>query len=200
MMVMRYAAAYPEHVSRIVQIGPLGRVTPTRYPDSLVAHDRVPVPDSASMAELARWRAEGLAERDQRAYCERDYQINRVRLVGNPKLAVQVPDLCDMPNEWPANQERHGRLLFTSIVAMEPPGWERFARLDIPVLTIHGTQDRNAPYGGGREWAAHLPQARLLTVRGAAHMIWLDAPDLVYPAIEEFLRGAWPRDAAPVPH
>jgi pimeloyl-ACP methyl ester carboxylesterase len=105
-----------------------------------------------------------------------------------------------MPNEWPANQERHGRLLFTSIVAMEPPGWERFARLDIPVLIIHGTQDRNAPYGGGREWAAHLPQARLLTIRSAAHMPWLDAPGLVYPALEEFLRGAWPRAAASVPH
>jgi pimeloyl-ACP methyl ester carboxylesterase len=42
----------------------------------------------------------------------------------------------------------------------EGPAWERYAALRIPVLTIHGTQDRNAPFGGGREWVAHLPEAR----------------------------------------
>jgi hypothetical protein len=57
----------------------------------------------------------------------------------------------------------------------------------------------HAPYGGGREWAAHLPDARLLTVRNAAHMLWLDAPGTVFPAIERFLKGAWPDAAARVP-
>jgi pimeloyl-ACP methyl ester carboxylesterase len=39
----------------------------------------------------------------------------------------------------------------------------------MPVLTIHGTKDRNAPYGSGREWAFNLPNARLLTIKGGAH-------------------------------
>ena len=38
------------------------------------------------------------------------------------------------------------------------------ARVRAPVLTIHGTWDRNAPYAGGREWALTLPDARLITV------------------------------------
>jgi pimeloyl-ACP methyl ester carboxylesterase len=199
MLVMRYAAEYPGRVTRIVQLGPLARDFRTQFPDSLVAHDSAPVPDPAEVAELARRRAEGLATRDPRADCEADYRVQRVTLVGDSRLAERVPDLCAMPNEWPSALARHFPLLFGSIVRDTGPAWERYARLDIPVLTIHGTQDRNAPYGGGREWAAHLPDARLLTVRDAAHMLWLDAPGTVFPAIERFLRGAWPDAAARVP-
>jgi pimeloyl-ACP methyl ester carboxylesterase len=148
---------------------------------------------------LARRRAEGLASRDPRADCEADYRVHRVTLVGDVRLAERVPDLCAMPNEWPSVLDRHFQLLFGSIVRDPGPTWERYARLEIPVLTIHGTQDRNAAYGGGREWAAHLPEGRLLAVRGAAHMLWLDAPNVVFPALERFLGGEWPPGAARVP-
>ena len=73
--------------------------------------------------------------------------------------------------------------------------WSTFAKVAMPVLTIHGTRDRNAPYGAGREWASHLPVARLLTIPGAAHMPWIDQPDLVFRAIDTFLKGQWPAGA-----
>jgi proline iminopeptidase len=195
MMVMRYAAAHPERVERIVQIGPVSRVFGTRYPDSLVAHDARSVTDSAAYARLLQLRAEGLAARDPHADCEREYRVLRGRLVGDQRLAPRVPDVCALTNEWPVHLDRHQRWIFTSFARAEPPSWERLAAVAVPVLTIHGTQDRNAPYGGGREWAGHLPNGRLLTVRGAAHMPWIDAPGVVYPALDRFLGGAWPPGA-----
>jgi pimeloyl-ACP methyl ester carboxylesterase len=69
---------------------------------------------------------------------------------------------------------------------------EDVARVTVPVLTIHGTQDRNAPYGGGRQWALELPNARLLTINAAAHQVWVDAPAAVLGAVDTFLRGEWP--------
>jgi proline iminopeptidase len=192
MMVMRYAIAHPERVERIVQIGPVSATFGTRYPDSLVAHDVVSVTDSSAYAGLLRLREEGAAARDPRADCEREYRVLRGRLVGDQRLAARVPNLCAMPNEWPLRVGPHQRWIFTSFARSEATSWERFAALTVPVLTIHGTQDRNAPYGGGREWASHLPNGRLLTVRGEAHMPWLDAPGLVYPALERFLSGQWP--------
>jgi proline iminopeptidase len=198
MMVMRYAAEHPERVERIIQIGPVARKFRTPFPDSLVARDSVPVPDSASAAGLERERAAGLPERDPRGYCELDYRVNRARLVSTSRLADRVPNLCAMPNEWPTALQRHFILLFTSIALNDPPPWSRYAELRIPVLTIHGTQDRNAAYGGGREWVSHLPDARLLTIRGAGHMPWLEAPDVVFPAIARFLGGEWPQNAARV--
>ena len=64
-----------------------------------------------------------------------------------------------------------------------------------PVLTIHGTKDRNAPYGSGREWAMTLPEARLVTVPGAGHLSWVEAPGLVFTSINTFLDGKWPTTA-----
>jgi pimeloyl-ACP methyl ester carboxylesterase len=43
-----------------------------------------------------------------------------------------------------------------------------------------------------------LPNARLLTVTGAGHAPWIEAPDLVFRAIDVFLRGAWPAEAEQV--
>src|ERR1700745_3637152 len=64
--------------------------------------------------------------------------------------------------------------------------------LRVPVLTIHGTKDRNAPYGGGRQWSMLLPESRLVSVPGAAHMSWIEAPELVFSSIDTFLKGEWP--------
>ena len=69
---------------------------------------------------------------------------------------------------------------------------EEVAKVNVPVLTIHGTKDRNAVYGSGREWAFMLPNARLLTIAGAAHAAYVEAPEVILPAINTFLNGKWP--------
>jgi pimeloyl-ACP methyl ester carboxylesterase len=70
-----------------------------------------------------------------------------------------------------------------------------YARATAPVLAIHGRGDRSSPYGGGREWAIRLPNARLVTIANAAHVPWIEDPDTVFDAIGTFLDGAWPASA-----
>ena len=73
---------------------------------------------------------------------------------------------------------------------------ERTRALKQRVLTIHGTRDRNAPYGSGREWAGSLlSNARLVKIEGGAHQCFAEYPDRVFPAIETFLAGGWPKNA-----
>ena len=72
---------------------------------------------------------------------------------------------------------------------------EDLAPVKSPVLAIHGTKDRSAPYGGGRDWALMLPNARLLTIEGVAHAPWIEAPEGVLGPIQTFLDGAWPEAA-----
>jgi pimeloyl-ACP methyl ester carboxylesterase len=62
-------------------------------------------------------------------------------------------------------------------------------------LTIHGRNDRNAPYGSGREWAFYLANARLVTVENAAHLPWIERPEILSAAITTFLDGKWPKTA-----
>ena len=45
------------------------------------------------------------------------------------------------------------------------------------------------------EFGRALPDARLVTVKGAAHASWLDDPVTVFSAIRQFLRGEWPLGA-----
>jgi proline iminopeptidase len=37
------------------------------------------------------------------------------------------------------------------------------------------------------EWTTALPNARLIKIAGASHFPYVERPDLVWPAIEEFL-------------
>jgi len=198
LMVMMYAADHPDRVERVVQIGPVPRKYGTKYPRDLTADDLPPIPDSAGAAEIGRLRQSEIATQNPMAHCRRELELTRAALVGDPRLADKVPDVCEYENEWPANFGRHTQNQFVgSIVPLDIP-WTTFAKVTVPVLTIHGTHDRNAPYGSGREWVSHLPNARLLTVPGAAHMPWIDQPALVFGALDRFLKGDWPPEARPV--
>ncbi len=198
LMVMIYAADHPDRVDRVVQIGPISRAYGTRYPRELTADDLPPIPDLAANVELDLLRRSEIATQNPMAYCRREHELFRASLVGDARLADKVPDVCEYENEWPANFRRHMQNLFVGSIVPLDMRWTSFAKVAMPVLTIHGTHDRNAPYGSGREWVSHLPNARLLTVPGAGHMVWIDQPTLVLGAIDQFLKGGWPRDARPV--
>jgi len=193
-MVVLYAMAHPERVERLVQLGPVPRRFGTRYPESLTHVDTVPVVDSAAAARIDSLERTEWARTHQRELCEESWSVFSRRLVGHPDRAGRLPNPCDMENEWPASLGRHLEHHFGAIQHLDIP-WEQLGKVKAPVLTIHGTWDRNAPYAGGREWAMMLPNARLVTVEGAAHQLTVDAPEIVLPAIEEFVSGRWPRKA-----
>ncbi len=191
LMVVLYAMKHPDRVSRIVQLGPVPRKYDTEYPASLLYRDSVPVPDSASAARIDSLERSGYARSHPREFCERERQVNQVRLVGNPANVSRLQSPCDMPNEWPSHLERHFRFHFGGVQQLNVSR-NSVARVRVPVLTIHGTHDRNAPYASGREWALTLPNGRLLTIEGAAHQVSADAPEIVLAAIDTFMTGKWP--------
>lgn len=195
MMVVLYATQHPEHVERIVQIGPVPREFGAKYPPEYTARDADKVPDPGQMKSLEKLRAEGFEKAHPREYCEKDWGVTRTMLVGNPANAERVgPGYCEFSNEWPMNLDKHFEASIGSIERLHIRH-EGLAKVTMPVLTIHGTKDRNAPYGSGREWATTLADARFVSVDGAAHFPWLDNPELVFSSIDEFLNGRWPAAA-----
>jgi pimeloyl-ACP methyl ester carboxylesterase len=102
-----------------------------------------------------------------------------------------------MQNEWPTNLQRNFQFAFESVKTLDIPK-EQLKKVTQPVLTIHGTKDRNAVYGAGREWAMMLPNARLLTVKEAAHQVFAEYPEVVFSATRTFLNGSWPKTAEKV--
>jgi proline iminopeptidase len=193
LMVVLYAMAHPDRVERLVQLGPVPRKFGTEYPASLLHQDSVPVVNPAAAARLDSLERAGWMTEHPREFCE-ESRVNAVRLVGDPAKAARLPNQCDMPNEWPVNLQRHFESHFAGVQQLDVPK-EAVARVKVPVLTIHGTWDRNAPYAAGREWALTLPDARLITVERAAHQVATDAPGVVLPAIDQFVSGRWPARA-----
>jgi proline iminopeptidase len=190
-MVVLYAMDHPDRVERVVQLGPVPRKFGTEYPASLAHSDPVPVIDSATAARIDSLERSEWAGEHPREFCEESRRAFEVRLVGDPSNAAGLMNPCDMPNEWPVNLERHFGHHFAAVQRLDVSK-ESVARVRVPVLTIHGTWDRNAPYAAGREWALTLPNARLITIEGAAHQVTADAPEVVIPAIDAFVGGRWP--------
>ena len=89
------------------------------------------------------------------------------------------------------------RNLVPSIQKLQFPA-EETANVKTQVLVVHGDKDRNAAYGGGRDWALLWPDARLVTVENAAHAPWIEAPEVVFGSIHTFLDGEWPETARKV--
>ena len=193
LMVILYAMDHPDRVERLVQLGPVPRKFGTEYPASLLHRDAAPVVDSAAAARVDSLERVGWAREHPQEFC-RESRIFAVRLVGDPSKAAGLMDPCDMPNEWPINLQRHFEHHFAGVQRLDVPK-HAVARVGVPVLTIHGTWDRNSPYAAGREWALTLPNARLITVERAGHQVTADAPETVVPAIDEFVAGGWPRRA-----
>lgn len=194
-MVILYAREHPERVTRIVQIGPVEMTSDAqrsaRRQIDFTALG-VPPPDLQKMKEA---RERGDNEKSTRDFCDVQWKVLRYMLVGNPaRVNLVDTTFCQFENEWPVNFTPHITRILESMKAA-PLAKADVANVTVPVLTIHGTEDRNAPYEGGKEWAASLPEARLLTVRGAAHAVWIDDPVVVFGSVREFLRGNWPYGA-----
>jgi pimeloyl-ACP methyl ester carboxylesterase/ketosteroid isomerase-like protein len=197
LMVAMYTIDHPERVARLVQIGPVPRKAGTQYPKRL-SNGMGDVFDVAE--DTNKWRemkAQGMAESAPREFCEADAKVFRLILIGNPAHASRIKSNCDFPNEWPVNADKHFEHLFMSMNTVNITAAD-LAKITMPALVIHGTKDRNAPYGSGREWAMSLPDARLVTVDGAAHVSWADDPIAVFGSLREFLRGNWPLTAEKV--
>ncbi len=60
----------------------------------------------------------------------------------------------------------------------------------LPVLVLVGAQDRLTPVDHSREIAAALPDAHLVVVEGAGHMVVLERPELVTLQLRALLRRA----------
>jgi pimeloyl-ACP methyl ester carboxylesterase len=193
LMVILYAMKYPDRVNRVVQIGPAQPNAATQYPANLTGAD----PTLAALpGKLAQLRTAGPPANPKEA-CEKFWAVLREGMVANPEDAGKINwSPCDYPNEllfmkhWTEN-------IFPSIQSLRL-SLEELSKVSVPVLTIHGDKDRQASYGAGREWASILPNARLVTVEGAAHVPWIEAPEKVFSSIETFLDGAWPESAEPV--
>lgn len=64
---------------------------------------------------------------------------------------------------------------------------DRLGEIRLPTLVINGTADRMTPLKYGRFLADQIPDAQLLIVEDAGHMVTLEKPEAVAAAVRRFL-------------
>lgn len=122
-------------------------------------------------------------EGDDDEAAEGVYQIVAGLILGDDELAAEwIPKwrarrAAGMPMENAA-----GALLGRDDVT------DRLGEIECPVLVIHGTADQAIPLAHGAAVAAAVPDGRgVVEVDGAAHAPNMSHPDVVNPALAEFL-------------
>lgn len=193
LMIGLYAVRHPARVNRLLQIGPSQPDTSTQYPPDLMNADSVLQEAFAQIGELQK---QGRSDDPEEA-CKQFWSILRFIYVANPADAQKIQwGRCELANE--RNSLKYFNQFLLPSLQNVHLSVQDLKDIKAPSLIIHGKKDRSAPYGGGRDWASMLPNARLLTIENAAHVPWIEAPDIVMPAIRTFLDGHWP-DAAQKP-
>jgi pimeloyl-ACP methyl ester carboxylesterase len=187
-LVLHYAAAHPDRVAGVISLGPTGYAVGRGGPPP---PDEVAVDVLARLTEFMRTPYPG----DDEARCRAAWALLAPLYVADPVHAPRIEawGRCEQANER-ASLAYWLRYVEPSLRAASVSA-AHLARITCPVLVVHGDRDRSAPYAAGQAWVAHLPNARLLTVRGAAHAPWIEAPGTVVPALRRFLDGEWPADA-----
>jgi pimeloyl-ACP methyl ester carboxylesterase len=180
-----YALKFPERVDRIVQIGAMAPDSSKRYPSHLTNTDSTLQEFFVKMQELEKERA----STDPIQFCKKFWSLLRPIYVANPADADKLKwENCHLITERNLMPHLMNNLLPSihkaTVTAASAAG------MKASVLTVHGTKDRSSPYGGAVDWVSILPNARLLTVEGAAHAPWIEAPEKVFGAVRAFLKGS----------
>jgi proline iminopeptidase len=193
-VVALYAMEHADSVSRVVQICPIAPDITKQYPPDLSNMDAT---TARVFTQLAQMQTEG-GPSDPVEACNRVWSVLRPLYVLDEADVGKISRMgfCELANE--RNMMRHFQSNIMPTLQCLKISAADYARASMPVLTIHGTKDRNAAYGGGLDWARSLPDARLVTVDDAAHVPWIEASQLVFGSIATFLDGSWPAAARKV--
>jgi proline iminopeptidase len=190
LIVAEYLRSHPHRVARMVFLLPTG---PNRDEAFLYYGHPPAVSDTAALRlqfEILRSLMEGRAG-DPVAAC-REYEAldKRLGLV----FAGRRGTTCEMP----VSALRY-YYQYTARLGPEAFGkWDfthSFSQVRAPLLVVHGERDTRG-VAMDRSWARAIPNGRLLVIPNSGRAAYVERPDAVFPAIDEFLEGRWPNGAA----
>ena len=192
----RYAAQHPSRISRLILMSPISPRNPAPYDNPQVSEQKEQSRIYPEELEQLRKRIDsGGHLRDPEGFCREFMRVLTPRQMGKPKALQRMKsDPCVYPNEWWHNIREHNRLHFPPETRINYDWRQQVASVSAPTLVIHGTED-HIPLESSEEWCSILPNARLLAIEGVGHYPHLEAPEVFYPAIAQFLKGNWPDEA-----
>ncbi len=183
-----YATEHPQRVSRLLLLGPMP-------PSHALMTRRLGKTDERTdfSRRLAEFRNALPTASDPIALCREFFAAYGAALFFDPAaFSRRRGSSCDAPSEgvrnyMVVNDATFGSLGDYNFIPM-------LRRLGIPALILEG--ERSIPtLDSAHAWAEAMPNARLLLIPRSGHFPQVEQPRLFFPAVENFLNGAWPKGA-----
>lgn len=185
-----YAMQHPQRVRRMILVATV--------PAERSGLDRAFQAMAAARDGATLRRMEGLSRirqvnPDDLAACREYYKLWFTPFfgAGNPP-SLMKGNVCAGSAESLKNKQNVDKFTFASL-----GNWDWTTSLGsavVPTLLIHGERDP-LPIESARRWAAAMPNARLLELKGIGHFPYVEAPKVFFAAVDRFLSGDWPEGA-----
>jgi len=190
-----YAAEHPDHVEKMILVS--AAPSSIQQLELFAGHIDLRIPNTIkqefrALSEPSRW----INATDPREKCLEFYKLLEPVYFYNTDNARKMRgDVC----AGPAATLRQQLVVYKLI-------WDSLGEWDVqpllksvtaPVLVIHGDYDM-VPVESSRVWTMAFPEAMLLVINNAGHMIHIEQPDIFFRAVETFLGGKWPAGAIKV--
>jgi proline iminopeptidase len=185
-----YAIAHPDRIERLLLVGPMPpRAEPYMTAFSQALQSRFTEADRAAMAEASA-RRQKATDAEASDACRAYYAVFIKGYLHSPATAARMRgDLCAAPAAALRNFSNINRSIMGSLGVFDLR--PQLAAIKVPTLVIHGASDP-IPMASAREWAASLPDGRLLVIEQSGHFPFVERPDAFFPAATAFLKGEWP--------
>lgn len=193
-VIALYAEKHPERFGRLVIVGGL----PLTRGGLVEAFGRLAAGrDTSEKRRMEEAMAARIADPGDAAACHAYYVLwFRPFFADSASMHRSRGDICaGSPDSRRNKIASVDRYTAASLGAWD---WRPVMRtVESPTLVIQGTEDPLL-LESAREWAATIPNSRLLVLDRIGHFPYVEAPERFFPPVETFLAGRWPSGAAPV--
>jgi proline iminopeptidase len=188
-VALKYITMYPERVSRVVFLGP---ISPSfaLYQERLKHLESLKTNKERQQEKQTREKIRTAPDSEVPELCRELFQASHREYVVDPNhLKRSRQDPC----AYPVAGLRNARFVFQASLASLGEWDFRSAMKSVtmPALVLEGAAT-HVPLDATQEWVKSLPNARFLLIPDAGHLIWIDQPEAVISAMDDFFRGNWP--------
>jgi proline iminopeptidase len=182
----RWAAEHADAVDRVAFVSPISPTWPLLVARFAHLDTVAGRPNAGGLARILADAAAPASDSALAAGC-RNTSLTALYRHGGPHAVTPRGDACD----YPAAVLR-GRLV-SRLAGIRSLGEDYDLRPSLrairaPAIVVEG-ELTNVPLDATREFAAALPNGRLVLVPDAGHQHWLDRPDVLFPVLDAFFKA-----------
>ncbi|WP_394748134.1 alpha/beta fold hydrolase [Spongiimicrobium salis] len=185
MVVAKYAIAYPQQLEKMVFLGPVPPMQGDFFAQYGANLAKRLSPEQ--LEEMGALNNAMLTGDDPKKACQEFWKIGLIpRLAKGLPISVVKGDCCAAP----AEAIRYGMGTTNATTFGSLGNWDLrpdLAKVNTKTLILHGEEEA-IPMDMVTTWTTALPNATLIKVPNAGHFSYVERPDIVWPAIEAFLK------------